>query len=89
MGHLRVPADLLPAKELLQVIGVGPKDALVRTELTVSRKFFTVSENRGLAYPKDEGIRPIETSKNTQKASTVSSDTLSLPNLRLFTARKS
>jgi hypothetical protein len=42
-----------------------------------------------LADPKDEGIRPFETSKNTQKAWTVSSDTLSLPNLRLFNGRKS
>jgi hypothetical protein len=68
MGHLHVPADLLPAKELLQVTGVGLRDALVRKKLTVSRQFYTVGEIRGLADPKDEGIRPFETSKNTQKA---------------------
>jgi hypothetical protein len=68
MGHLHVPADLLPAKELLQVIGVGHRDALVRKELMVSRQYFTFGETRGLADPTDEGIRPLETSKNVQNA---------------------
>jgi len=89
MGPLHVPADLLPEKELLQVIGVGLMGAIVRKELIVSRQFFTVGEIRGLADPKDEGIWRFETSKNTQKAWTVSSDTPSLANLRLFTARNS
>ena len=56
MGPLHVPADLLPEKELLQVIGVGLIGAIVRKELIVSRQFFTVGEIRGLADPKDEGI---------------------------------
>ena len=56
MGPLHVPADLLPEKELLQVIGVGLMGAIVRKELIVSRQFFIVGEIRGLADPKDEGI---------------------------------
>jgi len=68
MGPLHVPADLLPEKELLQVIGVGLIGAIVRKELIVSRQFFTVGEIRGLTDPKDEGIRRFETSKNIQKA---------------------
>ena len=61
----------------------------MRKELMVSRQYYTVGEIRGLADPKDGGIPPFKTSKTTQKASTVSSDTLSVANLRLFTVRKS
>jgi hypothetical protein len=52
-------------KDLLQVIGVGPKDAFVRKEMAVSRQFLTVGEIRGLTDTKDEDIRPFEASKNT------------------------